>query len=98
MSLALSGRGDEMLKIERTRDDDGRLALRLAGEISGRWVEELGRITDIALALDMTVSLDLSQVSFVDREGVALLTRLVHRDVALVKCSAFVTELLRIRS
>jgi len=38
------------------------------------------------------------EVSFVDRHGVALLNRLADRDVALVNCASFVTELLKVRT
>jgi hypothetical protein len=59
------------------------------------WVDELQRITEAALGAATPIRLDLSDVSFVDRAGVVLLSRLAERDVTLVNCSAFVTELLR---
>jgi len=83
-----------MLKIERRHGDDGEPSLKLAGEISGPWVEELRRVTEAALAVAAPLRLDLSDVAFVDRDGVALLSHLGEREVTLVNCSAFVTELL----
>ena len=87
-----------MLKIERRQTDDGGLSLKLAGEIRGPWVEELRRVTEAVLAAAVPLRLDLLDVAFVDRDGVVLLARLARRDVTLVNCSAFVTELLRARS
>jgi len=88
---------DEMLKIERRHGNDGGLLLELAGELRGPWVDELARVARDALDAPTAVRLDLAEVSFVDRHGVALLNRLVDGDVALVNCSSFVTELLKVR-
>ena len=87
-----------MLKIERRHGSDGGLVLELAGELRGPWVDELRRVAQNALDAPTLVSLDLADVSFVDHHGVALLNRLSDRHVALVNCSAFVTELLKVRT
>lgn len=84
-----------MLKIESIAQDDGRLALKLAGEVYGPWVGELRRLTDSALRSGARLSLDLTDVSFADLAGVALLSDLAGRDVALLNCSGFIRELLR---
>jgi ABC-type transporter Mla MlaB component len=86
-----------MLKIERNLNDEGALALRLAGEIRGPWVEELRRVAESAIASGAAVRVDLAEVSFVDLHGVALLNRLVDHRVMLANCSPFVTELLKVR-
>jgi ABC-type transporter Mla MlaB component len=85
----------DMLKIERVHAMDGRMALRLAGEIRGPWVDELRRVVETALERGVALSVDLAEVVFVDRHGVALLSRLADREVALVNRSPFVSELLR---
>jgi ABC-type transporter Mla MlaB component len=84
---------DEMLKIERKDGDDGGLVFGLAGELRGPWVDELGRVVQDALDARTAGRLDLADVSFVDCHGVVLLNRLADRDVTLVNCSSFVTEL-----
>jgi ABC-type transporter Mla MlaB component len=86
-----------MLKIERHLNDEGTVALRLAGEIRGPWVEELRRVAESAAASAAAVRVDLADVSFVDLHGVALLNRLVDRRVILANCSPFVIELLKVR-
>lgn len=87
-----------MLKIERTRTDDGVFVLELSGEVRGPWVDELQRVAEDALETRAALRVDLRDVSFVDRRGAALLSRLADRDVALVNCSAFVTEALKVRA
>ena len=86
----------DMLKIERVHRKDGELALRLAGKVTGRWCDELRRVVGAELESGARLSVDLSDVSFVDLNGVALLRGLAARDVALVNCSSFVTELLKV--
>jgi anti-anti-sigma regulatory factor len=58
-------------------------------------VDELSRSCERILGIGGTLSVDLSEVSFVDRDGVELLQRLRARDVALVNCSPFVAEQLK---
>lgn len=81
-----------MLRIELLDKRDGTTTLELAGRVVGPWVEELGRSCERALAIGGTLSVDLAQVSFVDRDGVQFLKRLRARDVALVNCSPFIAE------
>ena len=51
---------------------------------------ELRRSCDGVLAKGKRLTLDLSDVSFVDRDGVALLRSLKRTDVQLRNCSPFV--------
>jgi ABC-type transporter Mla MlaB component len=85
-----------MLKIVLTQDEGGPM-LRLAGQVIGPWVEELERVGDAVMAVHSGVALDLADVSFVSREGVALLQGLRDRGVVLRHCSAFLVEQLRTR-
>ncbi len=82
-----------MLRIEKT-EDDGRRALALAGQIIGPWVDELRHLCDPA-AGPQALLLDLADVSFADRDGVALLCALRDRGAILLHCSAFLLEQLR---
>ena len=89
-----------MLKISRTikADDkkDGAL-LRLEGQVAGPWVEELRR----ACAEPRHnghwahLVLDLTNVTFIDADGVALFRQLSTRQVSWMNCSAFVAEQLK---
>ena len=84
-----------MLRIELHDQGNGSTTLGLAGRIVGPWVQELSRSCERVLAIGGALSVDLGQVSFVDRDGVQFLKRLRARDVALVNCSPFVAEQLK---
>lgn len=84
-----------MLKIERIGTAGETSTLRLEGRVIGPWVEELRRSCDPVLATGARLTLDLGEVSFVDREGVELFRSLRQRQVALSNCSPFVAEQLK---
>lgn len=84
-----------MLRIELLDQENGTTTLGLAGRIVGPWVDELSRSCERVLSIGGALSVDLGQVSFVDRDGVQFLKRLRARDVALLNCSPFVTEQLK---
>ena len=69
--------------------------LHLEGQLIGPWVDELQRIADPILAAGAPLSLDLSSVSFVSREGVRLLWTLRGAQAVLLNCSRFVAEQLK---
>jgi anti-anti-sigma regulatory factor len=81
-----------MLKIVLTSTVNGRAVIRLEGRVIGPWVEEVRRSCDEVLKTGASVTLDCSEVSFVDREGVKLLRRLGSGEVVLSNCSPFVAE------
>jgi hypothetical protein len=54
-----------------------------------------GQVCEPILARGAGLSLDLSSVSFVSREGVELLWRLRDRHARLLNCSRFVAEQLK---
>ena len=89
-----------MLRISRetTADTDAAL-LRLEGQVTGLWVEEVRRTCDEAIGVNgrggHPLVLDLTDVSFIDTDGVALLRELAARGADLVNGSLFVTEQLK---
>jgi len=84
-----------MLRISRVASPPGRVTLRLAGQVGGPWVEELHRLCEQHLATGSELILDLTDVSFVDLDGVALCRRLQDRQVVFLYCSPFVVEQLK---
>jgi anti-anti-sigma regulatory factor len=79
-------------------DSSNRLSVfRLEGMVIGRWVEELRDLCERALGRSQEVIVDLNDVSYVDREGIALLMNLRDRQVALLNPQPFVAELLKER-
>lgn len=84
-----------MLKIAQLERTPGRQTLRLEGQVVGPWVEELRRSCERVLEAGAAVTIDLSDVSFLDREGVALVRALTNRQVTIINSSPFVAEQLK---
>jgi len=64
--------------------------LRLEGHLGGPSVTELQRCCCGVLSTGRELAIDLAGVSFVDREGVALLRTLKLAGVILTNCTPFV--------
>jgi len=79
-----------MLRIDTVTGVGATRILRLEGEVVGPWVDALGRSCDAELSTHDGVILDLQNVVFVDRDGVALFHRLVQAGAVVVNGSAFV--------
>jgi anti-anti-sigma factor len=87
-----------MLRISHESTTATLVMVRLEGDINGRWVEELRRECDRALAGavrgDRRVVLDLANVSSIDAAGLALFRELAARLV-VTNCSPYLAELLK---
>ena len=81
-----------VLRIERVQNAAGETMLRATGRLAGPWLGELERSVDVSLAAGSAVLLDLTDVSFVDREGIELLRGLRRLEQVNLRCSAFVAE------
>lgn len=79
-----------ILRISIVESSEQPATLRLEGHITGPWVEALEEICECRLRDDEGLILDLGGVSYVDRDGVALLTTLTTRQVAFVNPQPFV--------
>ena len=86
-----------MVRISVTGSGPDAVTLLLEGQLIGEAVNELDLSCEQALANGRRLILDLAGVLFIDREGVALFHRLATRNVSIVNCSGFVTELLKVR-
>jgi hypothetical protein len=78
-------------------DQNGATAtgFRLVGRVSGRWVDELRRVCMDALDAGLMVDVDMTDVSFVDGEGLRLFREFRGRRVRLINCALFVAEQLK---
>jgi anti-anti-sigma factor len=87
-----------MLRISRDAFGDDVARLRLEGQVTGPWVEELrgacSQATNGTRGMAGLV-LDLSGVSFIDSEGVGLFRDLAALGVTCVNCSPFAAEQLK---
>jgi anti-anti-sigma regulatory factor len=78
-----------VLKITTIREDAKSLRIRLCGQFTGEYVPELER----TLSTDGetgTVALDLSNVTFVDREAMVFLCGAKSRNVAIENIPSYV--------
>ncbi len=87
--------GAKVLRITQ-EGDSGSASLRLEGRLEGAWVEVLRKAWDESPAsLDgRKVLVDLSSVSFADREGRALLLEMQKKGAVLAKASGFMRHIL----
>jgi ABC-type transporter Mla MlaB component len=87
-----------MLRISVEKSSGGlNETLYLEGHLVAKWVQELSFSCDQALRESKRLTLDLSTVSFVDRDGIALLRKLKACEVAITNCSAFVAHQIKDR-
>ena len=84
-----------MLRITRVTKDNA-IWLRLEGKLAGQWVDEFRSAFAAASLSGEPPSLDLSEVSFVDRTGQDFLQQLALDGVPMPLRSNFVAELLRL--
>jgi ABC-type transporter Mla MlaB component len=84
-----------MLRISEIETTNGTARLALEGRMTGPWVSEVRGVCQQFLRKGRRLSLDLAQLSFVDREGVSLLRKLITDGVALTNCSPFIAERLK---
>ena len=84
-----------MLRISITKSADGAATLSLEGLVRGRFAEELRRTCEPILAEGKQLTLDLSQVTFIDAQGLAVLRELEARRVDFINPSSFVSEVLK---
>jgi anti-anti-sigma regulatory factor len=85
---------DSVLRISSATEAGSLVTLKAEGSISGNWVPLLEAECLCHLEARKSVELDLAGVSFVDRDGVAMMRALVARGVQVVGASALVTALL----
>jgi ABC-type transporter Mla MlaB component len=87
-----------MLRISIDESEGNVVTLRLEGQIVGAWTTELSGACERMLTAGRTVTLDLGDVSLIDRPGLALLASFSRRGVVLVHCSPFQEAQLRLAS
>ncbi|MFY9221161.1 MAG: STAS domain-containing protein [Blastocatellia bacterium] len=83
-----------MLRMTTIITDAQKVIFLLEGKIINPWVEEINKECQKHFSIYEKLILDVSQVSFVDEEGVKLLKNLIKDKVELVGCSLFLSKLL----
>jgi ABC-type transporter Mla MlaB component len=83
-----------MLKISWGQQTSDEPMLRLEGDISGPWVDELREAIAVAVTSAKPVHLDLSGVRYADEAGVRLLQEIIQQGATLNAPSSFLRILL----
>ena len=86
---------DGVLKISITEAAGEPVTLQLDGQVSGRWVELLHKTSEVQLKKGAQVTIDLRNVSFADRDGIALLRDLANRRVQILHALPFIADQIR---
>jgi len=84
-----------MLRISEIEQNGDGATLRLEGRLVGTLAVEVERACEKHLSKGHGLRLDLSDLSFADRTGIALLQQLRSRGAALTNCSPFLNEELK---
>lgn len=78
-----------MLKITPTRADKA-FKVQLCGQLTKEYVPEIERLLDGEAASSDVVSLDLANVTFVDREAMIFLCSTKSRNIVVANCPSHV--------
>jgi anti-anti-sigma regulatory factor len=85
-----------MLRVTVVDSSDMAVRLRVEGRLTGRSVEELRQSCQLqTLSGGARLTLDLSDVSFADADGIKLLKDLMSCDVSIVNMAPFLALQLR---
>jgi anti-anti-sigma regulatory factor len=83
-----------MLRITTITATDSSTTLKLEGKISSEWVALLDRECRNVMSRKLPVVLDMTSVTYMDGNGVALLRSLSRHQVTFIHRSRFIQELL----
>ena len=81
-----------LLKITTIRESPQSLKVSLCGQFTGEYVPELQKALSSENIDDEKIALDLSNVTFVDREAMVFLCGAKSRNVALENIPSYVTR------
>jgi hypothetical protein len=94
VSVARGKEDDSVLKISSATEADSLVTLKVEGALVGDWVPLLEAECLCHLDARKLVELDFAGVSFVDRDGVAMVRGLVATGVQVLGATALVNALL----
>jgi hypothetical protein len=81
-----------VLKITTIREDDKSLKVCLCGQFTSEYVAELEKALTAEDGRDRKVALDMSNVTFVDRQAMVFLCSAKSRNVAIENVPSYVTR------
>lgn len=83
-----------MLRITQVSEDSDQVCLKVEGRVIGDWVSELDRTCGSCLSQSRLITLDMSDVTYIDRQGVETLKRILGENVRLTGATLLVQALL----
>ena len=83
-----------MLRVTEIEEPQHKLRLKLEGRLVGQWVELLAEICATRKKQDQSITLDLGDLEYASKEGIALLAELRSQSVAWVSCPPSMLDLL----
>lgn len=83
-----------MLRITQVSEDSGQVCLKLEGRVIGDWVSELEHTCESCLSESRHITLDMSDVTYIDRRGVETLKRILGENVRMTGATLLVQALL----
>jgi hypothetical protein len=81
-----------MLKITPLQEDKTSLKIRLCGELTKEYVVEIENLVRQKTDVFSRVSLDLANVTFVDRPAMLFLCSVKARNIAIENCPSYVNR------
>lgn len=85
-----------MLKISEASKSNHSVTLKLEGRVVGPWVDELRQVCEALLTEARALKLDLTDLTYADADGVAVLSNFKSRGVRFNNCSPFLEEQLKV--
>src|SRR5437867_10192503 len=79
-----------MLKITPTRENERSFKVRLCGQLTKEYLPEIERLLANDDAGSQSISLDLANVTFVDRDAMVFLCSAKSRNIAIENCPSYV--------
>lgn len=83
-----------MLRITQVSEDSDSVCLKVEGRVIGDWVSELDRACGSCLSQRRQITLDVSDVTYIDRRGVETLKRILGERVRLTGANLLVQALM----
>ena len=79
-----------MLKISPTQENDKSFKVRLCGQLTKEYLPEVERLLADEAGTYPKLSIDLANVTFVDREAMKFLCSAKSRNIAIENCPSYV--------
>jgi ABC-type transporter Mla MlaB component len=84
-----------MLRITTLNADGSPAIVKLEGKLLEPWISELQEACRAARKQDVSMTLDLAGLSYIDTPGTIALRDLIRRGVSVTGCTPLVSELLK---